>query len=233
MALDEYKKWCAKRWFLPKDYRSASTMEKITGVYVPFWLADCHVEARMDAIGKQVHTRREGDYQVTTTREYAVRRAASLDFDRIPADGSSKTNDQLMEAVEPFDYSKLENFSMPYLSGFFADQYDVDQAGVFPRIRERAQGASQSILSADIVGYSSVITTSFQADVLNTQWEYCLLPIWLLNYRYRDKDYFFAMNGQSGKMGGALPVSIPKVLLASCVTGLLVFLAVLLIGGML
>ena len=39
---------------------------------------------------------------------------------------------------------------------------------------------------------------------------YVLLPVWMLASKYKDKDYMFAMNGQTGKMVGNLPISVPR-----------------------
>ena len=34
-----------------------------------------------------------------------------------------------------------------------------------------------------------------------------LLPVWMLISQYQGKDYLFAMNGQTGKIVGELPIS--------------------------
>jgi hypothetical protein len=33
------------------------------------------------------------------------------------------------------------------------------------------------------------------------------MPVWMLNTKYRGKDYLFAVNGQTGKAVGELPIS--------------------------
>ena len=40
-----------------------------------------------------------------------------------------------------------------------------------------------------------------------------LLPVWMLHTRWKDKDFLFAMNGQTGRLVGDLPVSPLKVVL--------------------
>lgn len=211
-AMLNYKEWCKKKWFLPKDYTSFSTLEKITGIYVPFWLADCKVDARLDANAKIIHTYTSGDYNVTRTKHFKVSRAARIEYDGVPADGSKKIEDALMDAIEPFDYTKFEPFSMSYLSGFFADKYDVSKEEVLPNIRNRISSSAESILMDSIVGYTSVIPEFKNVRLVRTNWHYAMLPVWFLNYKYKGKDYEFAMNGQTGKIEGYLPVSVPKVI---------------------
>ena len=42
--------------------------------------------------------------------------------------------------------------------------------------------------------------------------EHGLLPVWMLYTKWKDKNYLFAMNGQTGKVVGDLPVSWVKLL---------------------
>lgn len=211
-AMLNYKEWCKKKWFLPRDYTSFSTLEKITGIYVPFWLADCKVDARLDANAKIIHTYTSGDYNVTRTKHFKVGRAARIEYDGVPADGSKKIEDALMDAIEPFDYTKFEPFSMSYLSGFFADKYDVSKEEVLPNIRNRISSSAENILRDSIVGYTSVVPEFKNVRLIRTNWHYAMLPVWFMNYQYKGKDYEFAMNGQTGKIEGYLPVSVPKVI---------------------
>lgn len=211
-ALEIFHAWTKKKWFLPNDFTSEKQLEKMSSVYVPFWIADCYVDAKLDAIGKKVSSWTSGKYRYTRTMEYDVKRCAAIQFNGIPADGASKIDDELMEAIEPFDYSQLVPFSMSYLSGFFADKYDVDKAVVFQRIKNRAVSGSTRILNSSITGYSTFSTISSNYSILNTEWQYILLPVWFMTYNFKGKQYSFAINGQSGKLAGLPPLSMPKAL---------------------
>lgn len=58
-----------------------------------------------------------------------------MEFERIPADGSSKMDDNYMDAVEPFNYQDLtELFQQSYLAGYFADKYDVSSQDCIPEL---------------------------------------------------------------------------------------------------
>ena len=46
-AVDAYKKWVHKGPLTPAALKSQSTIEKISGLYVPFWLYDYKAEDRM------------------------------------------------------------------------------------------------------------------------------------------------------------------------------------------
>ena len=51
-----------------------------------------------------------------------------------------------------------------------------------------------------------MLPTSRQLHVRNSRARYALLPVWILNTKYRGKIYTFAMNGQTGKMTGSFPI---------------------------
>ena len=70
-----------------------------------------------------------------------------------------------------------------------------------------------------------------EVDILEEDWRYLLLPVWVLTYRGKDNRlYYYAMNGQSGKTAGDLPTDMPKAAAFSGVLALVV-LILFLIGG--
>lgn len=178
----------------------------MTGLYVPFWVADCQVRADYRAIGKKIRRWSSGSYRYTETSEYSVERCADIIAKGIPADGESKIEDLLMESIEPYDYSALKDFSMAYFSGFYADKYDVDKAGVFPRIRERASEAGKSVIRESVGGYSVMNVQNESYNIAKTDWQYIMLPVWFMTYQYKGKMYEFAINGQTGKLAGTPPL---------------------------
>ncbi len=215
-AIGHFKEFVKKHRFLPKDFLSAGQQEKIVGLYVPFWVTDVNVNAEMDALGKRIRSWTSGNYSYTETQEYALARKANVVIKGLPADGASHIDDDLMEAVEPFDYAKIKPFAMQYLSGFLAEKYDMDYAKMFPRIQNRAVQASDQLVRQSMTGYSSVSVTRSDIKVMNTKWEYMLLPVWFMTYKYNDKVYEFALNGQTAKFVGEPPLSKSR-LAAFCI----------------
>ena len=212
-AEEIFHAWCAKRKFLPKDFVSDSQLLHLHGVYVPFWVADCDIHGYMQAECKKTKHWTSGDYRYTEVQEFQAVRDASLKFEGIPADGESKIPDDLMEAIEPFDYRETKNFEMAYLSGFLSDKYDVNKQQVFPRVKNRAVNGSDQMLRSSMVGYSSVRVTNSEMSVLRTKWQYMLLPVWFMTFQYHDKRYDFAINGQTGKQAGTPPLDQKKLAL--------------------
>lgn len=110
---------------LPKAFTSGNHIEKIQGVYVPFWMFDGQAEGTVDYEGLIHHEYETSDYEVTETEHYDVHRGGSISFEKVPVDASSKMPDDHMDSIEPYDYTDLKPFSTAYLPGFLADKYDV------------------------------------------------------------------------------------------------------------
>ena len=198
---------CKGKPFLPKNFTGTQRLEKISGMYVPFWLFDCEGQVNGSYKATRVTHWSDSHYNYTKTDHFLLNRAARASFSGIPMDGSSKMDDTFMESIEPYDYSQLTDFHTAYLSGYLADKYDVEASAGEERIRTRVGNAFDEALQSSFIGYASVIPNSKQLHVQQSKARYVLLPVWMLNTRYEDKIYTFAMNGQTGKMTGTLPIS--------------------------
>ena len=110
-----------KGMLTPKELSRKSTIEKISGVYVPFWLYDYSARTMMSANANKVRTTRRGDTEYTYTDHFDVYRDVSAEFKRIPADASEKMPDEQMDMLEPYNYSEITDFAMPYLSGYLSE----------------------------------------------------------------------------------------------------------------
>lgn len=201
-----FLKLCKGKPLLPKLFTKKQRVEKITGVYVPFWLYDCNSDMDAQYHATRVHHWSDSNYNYTRTEHFMLTRDASAAFEGIPMDGSSKMDDALMESIEPFDYSQMIEFDAAYLSGFFADKYDVEANDGQQRVKERVGRSMDDLLQPTFAGYASVVAARKQVGVTQGKARYVLFPVWLLNTRYNDNIYTFAMNGQTGKMTGKFPI---------------------------
>ena len=205
-AQKAFLKLCHGKPLLPKDFTSKNRLKKISGVYVPFWLYECTGNMDGQYQATRVHRWSDAHYIYTKTDYFMLGRSAEAQFTGIPMDGSSKMDDTIMESIEPFDMRDAVDFNTAYLSGFLADKYDVESKAGEERIRQRVGNTLDDLLSDTFMGYASVIPTSKQLRVNHSKAKYVLLPVWMLHTRYQDQTYVFAMNGQTGKMTGTLPI---------------------------
>jgi len=207
-AIDRLKDYCKGKPFLPAAFREKHTVEKIQGVYVPFWLYDGSITGSYTYSATHDTLHREGDYQVTVTNHYHVERSGTMAFEKVPVDASSRMPDDYMDALEPFDYSELKAFSTAYLPGFLADKYDVPVAQANQRADKRFVRSLEDAFEGTLRSYTtSVPLPGGSTAIQRGKVHYALLPVWLLNVKWNGQDHLFAINGQTGKICGRLPAS--------------------------
>lgn len=200
--LDHYK----GKKLLPKIFKDENHLDEIKGIYVPFWLFDADANAHIRYKATRVHSWSDSNYHYTKTSYYAVMRAGTLGFCRVPVDGSTKMDDALMESVEPFDFREAVDFQTAYLSGFLADKYDVTAQESIKRANDRIRTSTEQAFASTVMGYHTVLPVSSNISLQNASSKYALYPVWVLNTNWNGKKYTFAMNGQTGKMVGDLPM---------------------------
>ena len=204
-AMKALKEHYKGKFLLPKAFKTENQVKKIQGVYVPFWLFDRDAEGSAEYEATKSQSHREGDYVLTETEHYRVRRAGNISFRKIPVDASSKMPDDYMDSIEPYHYDELKEFSAAYMPGYLADKYDVERKDASGRADLRCENSLESALKNTITGYSTVNLEKKQIHVKPRQAHYAMLPVWLLSTKWRDKIYLFAINGQTGKLVGDLP----------------------------
>lgn len=191
---------------LPKIFKDQNHIDEIKGVYVPFWLFDTDVDAQVRYSATNVRTWSDSEYNYTETSHFMIHRGGSVGFEHVPVDGSSKMPDDLMESIEPFDFSDAVDFQTAYLAGYLADKYDVTAEESIDRVNERVKHSTEQVFAQTVKGYSSVTTENSSVHFHGGKAVYALYPVWLLNTTWNNKKYTFAMNGQTGKFVGDLPV---------------------------
>lgn len=205
-AVEALKKHYQGKRLLPRVFAEENNIEKIQGVYVPFWLYDGSVDIEANYRAERRRTHRSGNYEVTTVSEFDLFRAGNVPFEKIPVDASQRMDDALMDSIEPYDYSELKPFSMAYLPGFVADKYDVSADECSSRADLRAANTAEAFLNTTVGGYTSVHQRRKWININRGRRHYALMPVWLLNTDWQGKKYTFAMNGQTGRFIGNLPV---------------------------
>ena len=197
--------------FTPSNFLAENMLEKMTGIYVPFFLYDMKVRCNLHAEGTKRRTWVSGDTEYTETSYYDVVRDMQVDYDRIPVDASVAMDDGIMDLMEPYNYGGLQEFKEDYMSGFEGEMYSADAEQMRPRARKKAEESADGMMRESTAGYSSLHiihrNTSFQDQATN----YTLMPVWTYTYSYRGKVYEYYINGQTGKAVGVTPVSTPKL----------------------
>lgn len=206
-----FRKWCHNGRFSPKGFMSAKNIQRLQPLYVPYWLYDLDTTVDVQGTATKVNIYMRGETEFTETEFFDVRRKMRLEYTRVPHDASEKMDDSLMAKLEPYRFDALKEFQMPYFAGFEADQADYDADELLPLVKQQVEGYASDYARTTISGYTNVRINQQHLTYDKVHSDYVYLPIWFISYRYRDSDYIFAMNGQTGKVIGEPPVSRGKV----------------------
>ncbi|MBO5790784.1 MAG: TFIIB-type zinc ribbon-containing protein, partial [Clostridia bacterium] len=208
-----FSKWAKKKIFAPKQFSDPAQIERMQGVYFPFWVTDADADARLSAHATRVRSFRKGNYMITETSHFRVHRSGDIHFEDITSAAIKEENKKMLEGILPYPSEELVPFSTPYLSGFYAKKRDIERAELTDEVRGRMQEYSRIMLRDTISGYSTVSVTDSEMHIRQSHWEYALMPLWMLVYCGKKRKYTYALNGSTGKVYGEVPISLPKILL--------------------
>ncbi|MGX7148522.1 ATP-binding protein [Enterococcus ureasiticus] len=233
-AVEKFLAWTKKKWFIPKDFFNKEQIDKMTGVYFPYWVVDAEINGQMNGMGTTIRIWRIGDIEYTETKQFDVERKGTISFKELIKNALSKNVQQKMvEAVQPFLLDKAVSFKSQYLAGFQAEKRDIEYEAIQKSIQSELKDYSESLLRDTASGYTTLTKLRTDISLDSEENHYMLLPIWVVTYRSNEqskKVYYYAMNGQTGKVSGILPVSYKRL-------GLFTFgvfatlLTIFLIGG--
>ncbi|MCL2244841.1 MAG: hypothetical protein FWC03_10315 [Treponema sp.] len=210
-ATEALKNFYKGKKLLPDSFTKENRINSIQGVYLPFWLYDAKAKGHIRYKATKTKTWSDANYNYTKTDHYSIIRDGNLAFEKVPVDGSEKMDDSYMDAIEPFNYADIKDFQTAYLSGYIAEKYDVDADNCKERAGQRIKKTLETEFARSVSGYSSAAVESSTVDVEGGKVSYSLFPTWILNTKYKNENYMFLMNGQSGRLVGKLPSDPGKI----------------------
>ena len=214
-AKEIYKAYTKQGVLAPRVFNQQSVIKKIKGVYVPFWLHSYDENANVIIAAENTHSHRRGDDKVIDHEMFSINMQVDARFTSIPTDGLKNLDDKLMGAIEPFDYSKLSEFNPAYMAGFYAEEYDESADVKIEDAKERSEKCVSSESMAQAGPFMEKVVTNYTPSYENVDSKYAMLPVWLFNVDYKGELYQFAVNGETGKIAGKLPISKLKIALAA------------------
>ncbi len=230
LAEDKFKNLSKGRPLVPNKFTDIKNIEKIRGIYIPFWLYDFKVHGNIMANATRVTSWTSGDTHYTKTDTFQIIREGNMNFYDIPVDASTRFDNDIMNTLEPYNYNDLVPYNHAYLSGFYAEKYDEDEDKALKEAAYRAGQTTKETMLATAVGYTTTHVTSENLDADLLDREYVLLPVWMVNVKYGGKQHTFAMNGQTGEFIGNIPLDKVKTIAYTIITFILTFAIVILVS---
>ncbi len=209
-----YEKYCKKSFLTPKAFKDKNVLEnKMKGIYAPFTFHSFKDNADAIVDCEKTISYRSGNDKVVIHQRYRIDIDATGTFDKIPTDALQNLDNDLMDAIEPFNYDHLQPFSPAYMAGFYAEEKNESSEVNYKRAIDRSKDAMKDKILNTVQGYSSKSMSSCNNHVTDYTSQYVMLPVWLFVTEYKDKKYTFAINGDTGKITGKLPIDPLKILM--------------------
>ncbi len=227
-AVDVATVWAKKIFFAPRKFKKNLRAENIKGVYQPCFTFDSQtISYYKGRIGKR-YTRVVGSGKNRRTETYIVWRNISgtytRAFDDIMVNTTMTYTQKTLENLMPYDINTLVNFEQKLLTGYIAKRHEKD----LPTSWCDAKSIMDGVLRKEILGqYSYDVVSDLNVDTTHSSvtYKYVLLPVYILNYKYRGKTYSLYVNGNTGMVTGKTPVSPLKIALT-------VLLGAIVVGGL-
>lgn len=216
-AGDVFTQWIKKKWFAPKEAKMSAKAEKFKGIYLPYWTFDSQTMTTYTAeYGIDRHVTRNGKTETVTDWHNTTGVHKEFIDDALVC-ASGDQNISILSRVEPFDTADNKAYKPEYLAGFAAERYSKGLKDAWVRAKQIINNILSGSITSKIMKEKNadhVRNLKMATTHSNITYKYLMLPVWLSSFKYKDKIYQFAVNGQSGKVGGDYPISPWRVALA-------------------
>lgn len=206
---DEFRRWIKSKKFRPNKLKNTK-ISSFNGVYTPCWVYDTSVSTEFS--GRFYNEKKDSDGD--TYRSYFNVSGSRGDiFKDVAVNVGDKILEKDFNILKPFDFSKAVPYDSAYLLGFTASHYAINADSAFNTAKKYIEKRVSDFIIATqhADGCDSL---NLNCTYHDSMYNYLLLPVWIMTYKYNDKEYRIMSNGQTGEIVGSAPRSIIKISLA-------------------
>jgi len=225
-AQKRFRQWVGSRWFAPNAFKKyLDGDDTLTGYYLPYWTYDSDTISPYRGLRGDV-------YYVTVTKTIVqngrqrqirvqeprinwtpVSGTVYVSFDDITIGASKTISRAILDSLEPWDTTELVPFNEKYLSGFEAEEYTVALDNGFEFAKAKMIHKIEQNIRYDIGGDQQQIQ-QMHTQHRDVTYKNVLFPVWTASFQWKGKEYYYAINAQSGKIVGERPYSSMKIIFA-------------------
>ena len=217
-AGENFTRWLKRKWFTPRKAKKSACPEAFQGVYLPYWTYDADTTSNFTGRAGYDYTVRDRDGKTRTETDWKWVNGVYEEFiDDQTVMASKRHESSGVKQCEPFKLEKLVPYNPKYLAGFVAERYSIGLQEGWGIAQTYIQRTLNSHIESYIKHHWRCDRTSrvkFSTVYNNITYKYVLMPAWISSFQYKEKTYQFAVNGQTGKVGGKAPISFWRVLIA-------------------
>ncbi len=221
--LNIYRNFVHKKIFAPNEFRENPLIKEIKGLYVPYYIYNYDVIS----YGRGEAQKREDKTTYYKWFEYKQQETALVQID-----GSSRLDDSIMSSLEPYNLQEMVDYNPAYITGFQAEKTDETAESLDNKAENRIIMHSNRVVNSHVRPYHQTGGYVVSDSTKKCDPEYALLPTWFVNTNFKGKKYSYAINGQTGKVVGEIPLSKPKFYsLMSVLASICLVLTLIILGA--
>ena len=219
-----YEKIMRRAIFAPRALKDKKHIDGFRGIYMPYWMYSVSQKGFLQLKGVKEH--RSGDYIIKDY--YNLEGDLDMSYDGMSHDASAAFADEISERIAPYDIKRIKPFTPSFLSGFYADNSDIDRDLYENDMVNKANEHTKDYLSHHIlIRQYNIEKYNNPTDKFHTHCdsaEQALFPVWFLSYRNGNRIAYATVNGQTGKVVADIPIDIGKYLIGSLLLAVPIFI---------
>ena len=214
-----FKEKLQKKRLLPKDFKKNLPHAEIGATYVSAFdfsmrtFSTYSGTKRVERTG-YAYGRRESYFENVPFNSFY-----DHEFNNLVVEASDKISQEQINSILPYNFGESYDYSDDFLKGFAVGYYNKTPLQALEQAKNIAEINIRNILEEK---HPDVTLTSVSTRFSFEKYSYALLPVYFINYQYKNKTYMNVMNGQNGQVGGKMPRSKGKIALIAIIITLLV-----------
>ena len=227
-AREKYLEEVKRIHFVPDGLNIDDNIDKLVGLYTPYYLYDYSSDGEVSFVGKLTTT--SGDYELTKETQFNVR--VDVDDLKVPFDASQTFDDNVSNSINPFPLYELQDFNPNYLAGFFVENSTVDKEIYTDDALEEAKNTLYDKVTSKAEGYNMSsrekenIHNNIASKLHYKGCEGAYLPLYFMTTRDYDRVSYSVINGASGAVYSDMPIDKRKMYATAIVTSIVIFLVI-------
>lgn len=229
-AIKSFKKLCKDKWFMPKTFNINKKSQEIKGIYIPAMLCDYDTTGVLETECDDISTWKSNGYKYTKIDKYKAIRGGNVSFEKILVNTTNNLDENILKIIEPYNFKKMKEFDKDSCNDYLIEKNNKTKDELLKQANEKTKNYFKEEMKKDIKGFNKIKEIDSSINLYNLKTSFVLLPIWLLNIKYKKKSYTFAMNGQTGKINDNTPIDKKRIIFLWISTFIIIFAVLLLLN---
>ncbi len=211
-ALNKIKRYIKQKPLYPKEFNIKRNIQNLNCIYIQLWLFDFDASGEVEVNSNNISKFKSKNRKYVKTDSYLVTLGSNMSFIDVPVVVSKKINKTLFNLIEPYDYTKQEEFDSKYLTGRLLEEQTLKIKDIISLGENDVKDMFSKKMLSEVKEYDESIISECSINLRNKKKQCILLPLWILSVNYKGKVYDILLNDQTGKIAGKIPISWKKLL---------------------